>query len=154
MAALAADALTTAGVRTFAVAIQGANFTTLDQIAAAGGTELALDITSDTSQIEQKMSEIREVTVACDFEIPEPDPADPFVPTQLNVNLDPDGEGSHPSTVVPQVGSASACGSETGWYYDDPQEPAKVFLCPATCELLKTPDAAVTFTFGCPTVVK
>jgi len=154
MAALAAAAFTTAGVRTFTVAIQGANFTNLDQIAAAGGTEQALDITSDTSQIEQKMSEIREVTVACDLEIPEPDPADPFVPTQLNVNLDPDGEGSQSSTVVPQVGGESECGSEAGWYYDDPQDPTQVFLCPATCELLKTPDATVTFTFGCPTVVK
>ena len=154
MATLAADALTTAGVRTFTVAIQGANVANLNQIAAAGGTNEALDVTSDASEIEQKMAEIREVTVACDLEIPEPDPADPFVPTKLNVNLDPDGDGTQPSTVVPQVGGEGECGSEAGWYYDDPQAPTKVFLCPATCELLETPAATVTFTFGCPTVVK
>jgi hypothetical protein len=155
IAALAADALATAGVRTFAVAISGATLANLDKIAAAGGTGQALDVTSDASAIEQKMTEIREVTVACDLVIPEPDPSDPFVPTQLNVNLDPDGsDGSQPASAVPQVPSESDCGNEPGWYYDDPDDPTKVFLCPATCELLKSPNGAVTFTFGCPTIVK
>ncbi|RLB61023.1 MAG: hypothetical protein DRI90_12320, partial [Deltaproteobacteria bacterium] len=155
IAALAADALATAGVRTFAVAINGATLTNLDQIAAAGGTGQALDVTSDASAIEEKMAEIREVTVACDLEIPEPDPSDPFVPTQLNVNLDPDGsDGSQPGSVIAQVPSESDCGSEPGWYYDTPEKPTKVFLCPATCDLLKSPNATVTFTFGCPTIVK
>jgi hypothetical protein len=155
IADLAAGAYAAAGVRTFAIAIQGATVAHLDQIAAAGGTGQALDVTADASLVEEKMNEIRQVTVACELVIPEPDPNDPFEPGRVNVRLDPDGEsGSQSPSVVPQVPNADACSSQAGWYYDDPDDPATVLLCPATCELLNEPYASARFVFGCPTILR
>ena len=151
---LAADALAAAGVRTFAVAIQGATLSNLDLIAAAGGTGQALDVTADASALEDKMNEIRAVTVACELVIPDPDPVNPFDPKRVNVNLDPDGSGGDPAGAIPQVAGESGCQGEQGWYYDYVDEPTKVFLCPATCDLLRLPNASVEFAFGCPTIVK
>ncbi|MBW2529598.1 MAG: VWA domain-containing protein [Deltaproteobacteria bacterium] len=154
IADLAADALASAGVRTFAIAIQGATVANLDQIAAAGGTGQALDVTADASAVEEKMNEIRRVTVACELLIPEPDPADPFDPGRVNVRLDPDGNGAQSPSVVPQVPNADSCGGQPGWYYDDPDSPTTVSLCPTACEQLGEPHASVRFVFGCPTILR
>jgi hypothetical protein len=50
------------------------------------------------------------------------------------------------------VPSAEACGATTGgYYYDNPQNPSRVLLCPASCTNVRgaTIDAKVDLVFGC-----
>ncbi|MEZ4444398.1 MAG: VWA domain-containing protein [Polyangiaceae bacterium] len=153
IADIASTALAYNGVRTFVVAIQGATLANLDQIAAAGGTGQAFDVTSDISLFSQKLDEIRAQVVACEFLIPEPGDGMDFDPTKLNVTYDPGGMGSPGD--IPQVANLDACNGGDGWYYDNPNAPTKALLCPATCDTVQADGMAkVSFVFGCPTIVK
>ncbi len=152
IAGIAQVALEFNGVRTFAVAIQGATIANLDEIAAAGGTGQAIDVTSDVTELGTKLTEIR-ATLACEFDIPEPTGGQPFDPAQLNIDYTP-GDGSSVET-IPQVDGASSCGNGDGWYYNNPNMPTKVIFCPDTCDRIKQDvGASVRFVFGCPTVIQ
>jgi hypothetical protein len=51
------------------------------------------------------------------------------------------------------VTNAAGCGALTGWYYDNPVQPTRLLLCPASCDLVKsTPNAGARILYGCPTV--
>lgn len=139
------------GLRTYVVAIQGATVANLDQIAAAGGTTQALDITNDITLFQQKMEAIRGEVLGCEFDIPPPS-GEEFDPLKLNVEYSPDGVV--PPETLPQVPSSADCSGDPGWYYDVPATPTKIILCPASCQAVQSnPSAVVTFAFGCPTVI-
>ncbi len=152
IAALASTALAYNGVKTFVIAIQGATVANLDQIAAAGGTGQALDVTTDINLFKQKMDEIRAQMLACEFIIPEPGEGEEFEPTKVNVEYTPGGSSS--SEQLPQANDEADCAGGPGWYYDNPTAPTKITLCPASCALVQADSGAkITFVFGCPTVV-
>ena len=45
-----------------------------------------------------------------------------------------------------------ACGASAGWYYDDPQSPKVITLCPEACDALQKNDAAkLEIVLGCAT---
>jgi hypothetical protein len=51
------------------------------------------------------------------------------------------------------VTNAAGCGALTGWYYDNPLQPTRLLLCPASCDLVKsTPNAGARILYGCTTV--
>lgn len=140
------------GVRTFVIAIQGSTVANLDQIAAAGQTTAALDVTTDINLFKQKMDEIRAEVLSCEYVIPDPTSGE-FDATKVNVKYTPGGSGTPQS--IPQAQSAGDCGSGAGWYYDNPAAPTKIFFCPSTCEEIQSDEAAkVGFVFGCPTIIK
>jgi hypothetical protein len=152
IASLAETAYLYNGVRTFVIAIQGATVANLDQIAAAGQTIQALDVTTDINLFKQKMDEIRAQVLGCEYIIPDPTSGE-FDATKVNVKYTP-GNGGTPQN-IPQAASAEDCGNDPGWYYDNPQSPTKIFFCPATCATVQADGMAkVDFVFGCPTVVK
>jgi hypothetical protein len=64
-----------------------------------------------------------------------------------------DGDGN--PTVIGQVPSAAECSNVThGWYYDDPQAPTTVVLCPQTCTWIQGHEGAeISIEFGCKTEV-
>ena len=151
IAGLAQTAYDYNGVRTFVIAIQGSTVSNLDQIAAAGQTVQALDVTMDITLFKQKMDEIRAQVLACEYVIPDPGSGD-FDPTKVNVKYTPGGTGTPED--IPQAENAGDCGNDPGWYYDNPAAPTKIFFCPATCETIQADGAAkVDFVFGCPTIV-
>jgi len=151
LASLAASARNYNGVETYTIAMQGALIDELDQIAEAGGTEHAYDVTDDITQFSDKMSEIRAAAASCAFAIPQSDGED-FDPLALNVSFSPDG-GVFSS--IPHVESPFACGIGIGWYYDQPANPTKVVLCPTSCSDLGQGTAPeVLLEFGCPTIIK
>jgi len=43
---------------------------------------------------------------------------------------------------------------EHGWYYDDPENPTEIFVCPQTCDLFHeaADSAEVNIIFGCETI--
>lgn len=150
IADLAATAHAYNGVRTFVIAIQGATVQNLDEIAAAGGTTAALDVTTDITQFQLKMDEIRKEVLACEYVIPEPEGQE-FDPTKVNVRYTPGGGAAES---IPQADDLADCGDDPGWYYDNPVMPTKIIFCPASCALIQSDDMAkVDFVFGCPTVV-
>lgn len=151
IAALAQTVYDYNGVRTFVIAIQGATLANLDQIAAAGGTVAAYDVTTDVTLFAQKLDEIRKEVLACEFIIPDPTSGD-FDPTKVNVSYTP-GNGD-PTQDLPQASDLADCGNMPGWYYDNATAPTKITLCPATCAVVQADDMAkVDFVFGCPTIL-
>lgn len=148
IAAAAANA--TPPVLTFVIGI--GNVAGMDQIAMAGGTDQAYVINAGNAgdQFLEALNEIRGSLLACDFEMPvaEMGEADPNL---VNVELTP--AGGTPQT-IPQVSGADACTAAGGWYYDDPLNPSRIILCPATCDQVKNlNDATIKIVLGCKTVV-
>jgi len=67
--------------------------------------------------------------LACELGYPTAQAADP---TKLEVRLTPPGGAAKTLT---QVTDASKCDANPdGWYYDDPNKPAKIILCKSTCD--------------------
>jgi hypothetical protein len=48
-------------------------------------------------------------------------------------------------------GGLPDCGAAGGWYYDNPQNPTKIIMCPTTCDEVQ--GGKVTVVFGCETLV-
>jgi hypothetical protein len=152
VADVAGDALAgTPSIRTFVVGMDGANFGNLDDIADAGGTDEAFDVGSGTSAFVAALEEIRVDAITCEYVLPIPSPSEG--------TLDFDSVGveyipgiNEPAEPVERVDGASDCGEISGgWYYDDPAEPSRIILCPASCELVQsgTENAEVRVVLGC-----
>jgi hypothetical protein len=148
IADLAANALSYNGVKTYVIAIQGATVQNLNQIASAGGTGQAYDVTSNINQFAQKMSEIRKAAVACEYVIPSPPGNQVIEFDQVAVEFTP-GPGG-PEEEIPRADGKADCGSGPGWYYDDPIHPKKIVLCPGSCSIVQgAPEGKVDVLFGC-----
>jgi hypothetical protein len=86
----------------------------------------------------------------CDWPIPKPPPSEKFDPKKVNVQYR-QGGGSTTETIS-AVQSAADCGSQPGWYYDNSAQPQRIFVCPATCDALRTDrEGKVDIAFGCAT---
>ncbi|MET0594937.1 MAG: hypothetical protein ABW133_19715, partial [Polyangiaceae bacterium] len=73
---------------------------------------------------------------------------DEFDPLKLNVEYSPDGVEE--AITIPQVPSAGDCGTDPGWYYDNPAAPTKITLCPMSCDpLQKTDGSEINVVVGC-----
>lgn len=90
--------------------------------------------------------------VSCSLDIPTPD-GGTLDPKKVNVKYTPGGNGN-PSSILNVPGGAADCGPNGGWYYDDPQNPSQIVLCPATCTVVQADtQAKVEVLFGCETEV-
>jgi hypothetical protein len=86
----------------------------------------------------------------CDWPIPAAPASETFDPAKVNVQYRPGGGSS--ATTISAVGSAADCGTESGWYYDDNASPQRIFVCPTTCDALRSDrDGKVDIAFGCNT---
>lgn len=155
IAAIAAGgAKQTPRVLTFVVGVGQGFEPVLDAIAAAGGTEKAfvVDLSKDIgAQFAAAMDTIRGKAIDCTFTIPKPkDMALDFSKVNVTYTL------GTKKMDFGRVAGASACGTkDDAWYYDDPQSPKTILLCPKACDLVRAaPGSEVTFVFGCETNVK
>lgn len=89
--------------------------------------------------------------LSCEFEIPPPPDDMEFNPEQVNLEFD-DGMGG--VLQIGKVESAAECASvEDGWYYDDPDAPTMIHLCPQTCDKVQgSASGAINIQFGCASV--
>lgn len=153
IASLAASAYNYNGVETYVIAISGANVGNLNQIAAAGGTGQAYDVTADVTQFAAKMEEIRAAALSCEFGIPDPPLGETLDFDLVNVQYTPGGTTT-PLT-FPKVENAAACGNGQGWYYDDNASPTQIFLCPASCtDVQGDAEADMKVLFGCESIAE
>jgi hypothetical protein len=129
----------------------GPNLMSLNQIAAAGGTTQAylVDTGQDVAtQLAMALGSIRSRALTCDYAIPAPSMGAldyNFVNVQTTV-----GTAGMP-TLIKRVANAGACdGTMGGWYYDDPNAPKVITLCPSTCmPLLSTVGSNLQVLIGC-----
>jgi hypothetical protein len=152
IADLAADAYGAQAIPTYTVGLAGSNESTMNQIAAAGGTgsSFFIDGGDVTAQLLAALQQIKgEATLPCHYAMPSGDGVDP---SEVNVSFTPGG-GSEQT--LPQVADASACGGvSAGWYYDDPAAPSSITLCAQSCDAVQgDPAGAISIVMGCATVV-
>jgi len=129
----AADAWSTDGVRTYAVGLQGSAEADMNAIALAGETNAGIFIGSGNAQQDllDALLAIAGDAVDCSFVVPDPsDPQSQLDPRQVRVEYTP---GSSATELLDHVADASACGASGGWYYDDPNDPTTITLCPSSC---------------------
>jgi uncharacterized protein YegL len=145
--ALAAGALSFDGVKTFVIGVPGATIANLDDIAAAGGTTSAFDVTQDITKFAGAIAQIRTETLGCDFAMPPPPPGQSLNPDEVNFSYTPNGSGM--PTVLLRVDDPASC-TGPGWYYDNNTSPTKITLCPASCSTVEDDTSAVVnVLFGC-----
>lgn len=129
---VASDGLA-AGVRTFVIGLatpaDGGARDDLDAIADGGGTGRALIVSAEiVDELGAALTSVRLDAGACTFSIAADDAVnDPSA--RVRVAL-PSGERPY----VPWRASAEACGAGGGFYFDPPDAPRRVVLCPATCD--------------------
>ena len=83
----------------------------------------------------------------CGYEFPYRDDTIVYPPNLVNVYWRRSAEEEE--ALVPQVENAAACGEEAGWYYDDPNAPTVITLCPSSCG---ADEGEVRLEFGCEVV--
>jgi hypothetical protein len=163
------------GIRTFTVALAGADFALLDRIAQAGGAvdcdetsdRYACDVSGGPNLLSSALQKIRsvvttvkthvevkthvmEVPVECEWTIPTPPPGQSFDRERVNVQLSAPSLST--TTRFGRVANAAAC-ADKGWHYDNADAPTRLIACPQTCGLLKaTMQARVDILLGCATI--
>ena len=153
IAGLAATALQSTGVTTYAIGLQGSNAAQMAQLAQAGGTQQSILVDPGPNaeqELVNALNAIRGETVSCDFAMPAANDAKLTLdPTRVNVTWKP--ANGMPGTLS-QVSAADGCGTRKSWYYDSPQAPTRIELCPAACDLVRGDSAgALEVLLGCVT---
>lgn len=153
-----ADALASDQIATYFVGLtdDSALQDTLDTLARAGGTEEAYfvqDGPSATSDLLDTMRRVRGQAIECDFALPEATSSGRRVdPRLVNVTYTSRDEAN---TEFTKVLTPSSCDDSASWYYDDEEQPTRVHLCPAACELVSAdPGARLRIEVGCLSIVK
>lgn len=138
-------------VRTFVVGMEGATFANLDQIAqAGGGAPKAFNASGGVTdagvtpqqQLLDALDAIRAGALGCEYLVPKPSASKGQVdPDSVRINFTP-GQND-PAQSFTRVSGPDQCGATTGgFYYDDPKNPKRIILCPASCEGVKKGTAA------------
>lgn len=138
-------------IRTFIVGI-GPALSNLDQIAAKGGTDKAFHIEQGdaAAQFVDALKNITLSELSCEFEIPKPPNSDELLDLKkVRMMYWPDGAGTPNVEEIPYLESYSGCfgSSSGGWYYDNPEAPTAILVCPCTCTRLRT--GYVDVQYGC-----
>ncbi len=148
IAALAGNAYINNSIRTYTIAMDGADVAALDQIAKEGGTGSAFVISgTNSNNVQQQMisafQAIAGQNVSCSFPLPNQGQFDPNDATVTYT------ASSGSTTTLPQVQSSANCGA--GWYYDNNTNPTTITLCKQTCTLVQADAGAkVAVQLGCP----
>jgi hypothetical protein len=140
-------------VRTFVIGLPGVSSNIANQIAVAGGTHQAYLVagTNIQNEFQKALDQVRGNALPCDYVLP-PKLADKSF-AYNKVNVDYTKLGAQKPELIPQNAGCPANGE--GWSYDDPHNPQRIILCPATCGRLKADGGGtVEILLGCDTVVR
>jgi len=143
-------------VRTFAVGMDGATFSNLDQIATAGGgfpTAFNVGAGAAAQQgLVDALEKVRTGALGCEYVLPLPPPSKGKLDLD-SVAIEFTPGLNDPKQTMKRVADKAACGQTTGgYYYDDPVAPTRVVLCPASCDAVRAApavNAKVEIFFGC-----
>jgi len=151
----AAGANGTPPILTFVIGV-GSDLTTLNGIAAAGGTTEAflVDTNQDvTQQFLDALNTIQGTALGCIYSIPQPDMGTPDY-GKVNVEYTP-GDGG-PTQTIPKVTGPEDCPTDSyAWHYDDNNNPTQIVLCEFACsELSSDLMGQIDIVLGCASVIK
>ena len=145
----AASLAATPPIKTYVLGV-GPKLDNLNTIAAAGGTGEAYLVESEgESALLAAFEAIRTSALSCEFVLPV------GVKSHFDsARVSTSRAGDPASQQLSQVASAEACGSGPGWFYDKPltggEPPAKISLCPASCNpLVRTENSQLDVRVGC-----
>jgi hypothetical protein len=92
---------------------------------------------------------IESVPLPCDYPIPPPPDGETLDSEKVNLKFTaPDATMAE---ALPRANAESECGDAEAWFYDDPDAPALLRLCPAACTRAQG-GGTVDIAFGCKTV--
>lgn len=125
----------------------------LDDLARSGGTERAFVINAGANagnEFLDALNLIRDTAVSCEFELDASAELD-FERVNLRV-----GDASGNTTALFNVGDASACGNDPGWYYlrNAAGAPTQIKVCPSTCAGFMTDGVQAELEIGCATRIR
>ncbi len=90
---------------------------------------------------------VQGAALACEWDLPDED----FDTREVNVQYT---SSSGDFEEFKHVSGEGSCGDKDAWYYDDDDDPAKVYVCPAICDRIKSDtDGKINIILGCPTLV-
>lgn len=126
----------------------GSELTSLDQIAAAGGSKKAflVDTAKNISTaFLQALNEIRSI-LACEYEIPAPPSTELLLDyTKVRVRFTVNDKNEQ---FFNRVANAAAC-TPNGWYLDDDKNPTRIILCEEACKKSHGEGGKIEVVFGC-----
>ena len=135
--------------------LSGTGISVLNTVAQQGGTDCnpnTADYYCDASTggataFLNALNLIRQQAINCEYAIPMPNGSLPDLNT-IKV-LFTTGAGG-PGQPITKIAGASQCGAGAYWYFDPPASPAKIVLCPDTCNAVKSdPSAGVDIEVDC-----
>lgn len=154
-----AAANATPPIRTFVVGMNGASFASLDAIAVQGqGSTTSFNASGDDPQSELlgALESIRSGALGCEYKLPTPS-SDQGVLDLESVEIAFTPSEFDPEQRFTKVDSLAQCGTTAGgFYYDNPDAPRRIILCPASCDAVRAgaKTAKVDVVLGCIETVK
>lgn len=125
-------------IRTFVIGVGDVAKFNLDNYARSGGTRKAYltDAGDVTSTFVDALNNITNRALACEYQLPPPPDGMKLDTEKVQVVYTP---SSGDAEEVPSISSLGACAKNAngGWYYDDPEHPSKITVCPCTCTRLQ-----------------
>lgn len=118
-------------------------------IAQKGGTQVPFAIKEGavSKDFVDALAEARGAALGCEYQMPTTDTGT-VNPNLVKVGYTP-GSGGEPQS-IPRKMSLSDCGSGPGWAYDDNDNPSKLVMCPATCDVMRADSTGkVDILLGC-----
>lgn len=126
--------------------------TDLNAVAVAGGTERAYIIdtgnpTQTTAAFKATIDAIRGAAISCDVAIPAPPDGSVFDKQRVAVTY---GSG----TAKTPLAYDADCAANNAWHYDNPAQPTRIELCPASCAAIQAdPAGSLQVEFTCQPVI-
>lgn len=125
-------------IRTFVIGVGDVAKFNLDNYARAGGTKKAYltDAGDVTTTFVNALNNITNRALACEYQLPPPPDGMKLDTGKVQVVYTP---STGDSEEVPSISSLSDCARNPngGWYYDSPDSPSKITVCPCTCARLQ-----------------
>jgi len=147
-------------IRTFVIGVfppgDAASLNNVNAIAVAGGTGQAVAIDAEgevEAEFLDALRQIREGSLACQFQIPETDEILDYFSVNLQFN---NGTERQQLGFVPN--EAACATSPNSWHYDvdaNVSQPNAIQVCPAVCDQFKaTPNGSINLQLGCRTLLR
>ncbi|MFT3927860.1 MAG: hypothetical protein QM778_35360 [Myxococcales bacterium] len=91
-----------------------------------------------------KNAVIDAVPLPCDYPLADAKGDDPIDPQKVQIVYSNNGKDSE----FPRAKTRDACADKEGWYYDNPDAPAVISLCPSACAAVQA-GGSIDLGFGC-----
>jgi hypothetical protein len=159
-----------AGVTTFTLGLPGSDLNALNALAAAGGTNAAIDVSGGSQAFIDALNNIRQAVAVttttsvtttsvvstplpCKWKIPPVQAPQVFDPKKVNVQFTPPGGAIQQFGHVDTAADCARVGGDA-WYYDNNAAPTQVLACPQSCSgtLKNSAGAQVQVLLGCDTI--